>query len=55
MCTKGGISGVLSVIFLEFIGFSLGGKGFIVLISGASLLIGGKLLLRCPHFMGVSP
>ena len=42
MGTIGGITGVLCVIFLQFIGFSLGKKTFIVLTSGALILIRGK-------------
>ena len=52
MDTKGGIAGILCMIFLQFIGFSLGEKAFIVLTSGASLLIGGESAPQVPTFHG---
>ena len=50
-----GIRGVLCVIFLQFIVFSLGEKAFIVLKSGASILIRGESAPQVPTFHGAPP
>ena len=52
MGTIGGITKVLCVIFLQFIGFSLKKKAFMVFTSETAIFIREKVLLRCPHFIG---
>ena len=48
---QGGIIGVLCVIFLQLIGFSLGKKALRVLTSGASIVIRWKVIIGCPHYI----